>query len=578
MKSVLSFAILLCCAVSFGADDDPILKAMHDELSRSMSLQLPSLDKPYYIDYTIDDVRQVQAFATLGALIASNDARYRQPRVTVRVGNYDFDNTNYIGSRFNFGGRVDVHLPLEDNYSEFRSNLWLATDQSYKSALEAVARKRAALRNLSVHEQLSDFAKAQPVHILDPVKHADPPVEAWNARLRRLSAIFTNYPKVRNSSIEYEALDGMHYFLTSEGTEVRERAMLGLLRVRATAQASDGMTLRDATVFQALDWSRLPAEAEIERAVKAIGENLTALSAAPMGETYSGPVLFEGEAAAQIFAEVLGKNFALTRKPVLEPGNPGSVPASDLEGRQGVRILPEFFQVVDDPTQTEYHGRPLFGSYRVDDEGVQPQPLTLVEKGVLKNFVLTRRPVRGFPETNGRARLPGAFGGHAAAVSNLFIEATTTSAPADLKQQLIDICKKRDKPYGILVRKMDFPSSAGLDEARRILSGANQSAHPVSLPLLIYRIYPDGREELVRGLRFRGFNVRSFKDILAAGNDHNIFDFLENGITYSLMGAGSEAAETAVVAPSVLIDDLELLKMEDELPKLPIVPPPDLTR
>ncbi|MCU1258711.1 MAG: peptidase modulator of gyrase, partial [Bryobacterales bacterium] len=322
----------------------------------------------------------------------------------------------------------------------------------------------------------------------------------------------------------------------------------------------------------------LPPEAEMERAARGVAQNLSALIKAPVGENYSGPVLFEGVAASQIFAEVLGKNLGLTRKPVLEPGNPGAIQASELEGRQGVRILPESFNIVDDPTQTEWHGHKLFGTYRVDDEGVRPGPLNIVEKGVLKNYLLTRQPVRGFLDTNGRARLPGNFGARSAALSNLFIQNTEPTPTSELRQKLIDICKQRDKPYGIIVRKFDFPSSASVDEVRRILSGASSGARPLSLPVLVYRVYTDGHEELIRGVRFRGVTARSLKDIIAAGNDANVFDYLENGAPYAVMGLGSEAAESTVIAPSILIDDLDLVKMEDELPKLPVVPPPVLTR
>jgi len=576
MKRLFPLALLASCA---WAQDDTILKAMRDELSRSMTLKLTNLESPYYVEYEVDDLRQYSAVATLGGLVSSSDGRFRLPRVHVRVGNYDFDNTNYVGSGFNFGARYDIRLPLDDSYAVLRQSLWLATDQSYKSALEAISRKRAALRNVSVSEKLPDFTKAQPVKLVEPANANPLRLDPWLARTKILSSVFLDYPKLKSSSVEFSSVYGTHYYLNSEASVVRQPSNLGLVRIRAIAQAPDGMVLRDAVVFESRDSSRLPGEAEMERAARSLSENLSKLAQAPVGETYSGPVLFQGVAGSQIFAEVLGKNLALTRKPVLEPGSPGSVPASELEGRQGARVLPEMFKVVDDPTQTEYRGHALFGSFPVDDEGVQPQPITIIEKGVLKNFVLTRQPVRGFGASNGRARLPGSFGARTATPSNLFIQSSETASVAQLRQKLIDTCKQRGKPYGIIVRKMDFPSSASLEEARRLLSTAGQGgAHALSLPVLIYKVFPDGREELMRGLRFRSLNVRSLKDILAAGDDENVFDYLENGFPFALMGAGSESAEVTVVAPSILVDDLELLPLEDELPKLPIVPPPVFSR
>jgi TldD protein len=202
-----------------------------------------------------------------------------------------------------------------------------------------------------------------------------------------------------------------------------------------------------------------------------------------------------------------------------------------------------------------------------------------VQKGVLKGYLLTRQPVKGFEGSNGRARMPGSYGASTPGISNLFVSSSQGVAPADLKKQLIDLLQTRNKPYGILVRKMDFPSAASREEAIRLLSSAGQgSGHPVSVPILAYKIYPDGREELVRGLRFRGFNVRSLKDILGVGNDATVFDFTDNPAPFALLGATGYFSEACVVAPSILIDDLELHPIEEELPKLPVVTAPDLIR
>jgi predicted Zn-dependent protease len=453
----------------------------------------------------------------------------------------------------------------------------LQTDSAYKSAVEAISRKRAALRNLTAGEQLDDFAHAQPVHYTRAFPRLAIDEEAWSDRVRSLSAIFAQYPEVKNSIVVLESGDGGYYLVNSEGTEVRAPESSTYLRAQATAQAPDGMAVRDTVAFHSLDATRMPTDAELNRGVTALAGNVVALAHAPKGEDYSGPVLFAGIAGAQIFAEVLGRNLAIARRPVADQGR-GGFSASELEGRIGARILPDSFDVVDDPTQKEWRGRPLFGSYDVDREGVAAVPLHLIEKGVLKAFLLTRQPVRGFEGSNGRARMPGNYGAAAAGFGNLFVASSETTPAAELKKTLIDLCKTRDKPYGIIVRKMDFPSSASLEEARLLLAGAQGSARPVSIPTLVYKVYPDGREELVRGLRFRGLNIRSLKDILAAGDDSTVFEFMNSPAPFALIGASSFTAETCVVAPSILVDDLELHPMEEELPKLPVAPAPELLR
>jgi predicted Zn-dependent protease len=242
----------------------------------------------------------------------------------------------------------------------------------------------------------------------------------------------------------------------------------------------------------------------------------------------------------------------------------------------GSRILPDTIDVVDDPTQKEWRGRPLFGSYEVDREGVVAQPLKLVEKGVLKNYLLTRQPVRGFSASNGRARLPGSYGAATPTLSNLFVSSSETVPVADLKKKLIDLLQTRNKPYGMIVRKMDFPSSGSVEEARRVMAASPGSA-PVSAPILAYKVYPDGREELVRGLRFRDFTGKSLKDIMAVGDDSVTLEYMENGYPFAILGNGY-TAEVSVVAPSLLIDDLQLLAVTEEMPKLPVVSAPDLVK
>jgi hypothetical protein len=285
-------------------------------------------------------------------------------------------------------------------------------------------------------------------------------------------------------------------------------------------------------------------------------------------------------AAPQIFAEVLGSNLAVPRRPISDPSRPVPIPLSELEGRVGSRVLPEWMDVVDDPTQTEWRGRPLAGHYRIDVEGVIPQPVNLVEKGILKSYLLTRQPVKGTQGTNGHARLPGNFGSKTAVFSNLFVRAAETVPATELKKKLLEMIQQRNKPYGVIIRKQDYPSAASLEELRRIATAAAQrggGGRVVSPPVLIYRVYPDGKEELVRGLRYRGLGARAFKDIVAASEDVHVFDFLNNTAPMAMRGAAGYVAPCSVAAPSVLFDEVELERPEEELPKPPIVPPPPRT-
>jgi TldD protein len=552
------------------AQPDAVLDAMQTELKRSMTLTLNQLDKPYFLSYTVDDEHTWSAAATLGGLLSSNSNTYRIPRLRMRVGDYKFDNTNWTGANA-AGPRYDLRsFPIEDgNPLVLRQFLWLATDSAFKGSLQSIARKRAALRNVTVSENLPDFAPVKPfvlMHDFTPVKFDS---STWTDRTRRVSAVFSDYPMLRNSAVEFSAVDSLHRFVTNEGTEVRIQEATGTVEIQAAAQAPDGMIVRDLDTFYTRDIAKMFPEEELIKSARRMSEQVLKIAAAPVGDNYTGPILFEGVAAPQLLAELLGRNLYISRKPIAAPGGNPQAATTELEGRRGVRIMPEIFDVVDDPT------KPWFGHEEVDEEGVPELPLPLVEKGVLKDFLRTRQPVRGYDESNGRARINGSYGADTPVPTNLIITAREKSSIADLKKKLIDLIQQRGLPYGMIVRKMDFPSSASIDEARKILSAAGGgSSKPVSIPLYAYRLYPDGREELVRGERFKGVNARSLKDILAAGDDSVTFNYLDNGAPFALLGYGSGAAEVTVVAPSVLVDDLELSKVDDELPKLPIVPSP----
>ncbi|MGA2275402.1 MAG: metallopeptidase TldD-related protein [Bryobacteraceae bacterium] len=553
---------------------DPVLAAMRDEIARASKLTVSNLDAPYFIQYVVDEGDLFSVSASLGGLLSRRRDHIRQPEITVRVGDYKFDNTNFAGR---VGGtRYDLgRWPLDDSYPVLRRYFWLATDSAYKSAVETISRKRAALRNLTESNRADDFSHAQRIEYVHELGRLAIDENDWAVRVRALSAIFAEYPGVLDSRVELEAEAGGYYVVNSEGTVVRAAENAGSLRARAVAQAPDGMMLHDAVTLLALDPAHLPGDATLNSTLREMAQNLEALAKAPKGEDYSGPVLFEGAAGPQIFAELLGRNLALARKP---EGGRGGFNSSELEGRLGARVLPESFDVVDDPTQREWRGQALFGAYDVDREGVRAQPLTLVEKGVLKGFLLTRQPVRGFSASNGHARLPGSYGAATAGIGNLFIGSSETMPAGDLKKKLIELVQARGLAYGVMVRKMDYPSTASLDELRRMFATADSAVHPVSSPVLVYKVYPDGREELVRGLRFRGLNVRSLKDILVAGDDDTVFDYLDNGAPLALVGAGSYTTESCVVAPSIIVDDLELHPVEEELPKLPVAPPPEVAR
>lgn len=563
--------------VNAALNTDPVLRALAEELGRARNLRALG-EAVYFAEVSADDAETFSVSATLGAAFAPQRNRLRPVRPLLRVGSPRFDNTGSIFSDFYPGTRYDSgSMPLDDHLLPLRHALWLAFDRAYKTAYGALGRKAAALRGVTQAEELPDFWTAQPVVVLETPARTRIDETAWTQRIKQLSAVFSSYPSIAASSVGLQISQGATYYLNTEGTVVRMGDRIAFVQTRASLQAPDGMVLYDGDVIESLDPARLPAESELRQAVEAVARNLDALAQAPVGESYTGPVLFEGPAAAQAFAEVFGANLGVTRRPVSEPGRQIPWQASELENRLGLRVLPEWIDLIDDPSVREFGGRLLLGSYLVDLEGIRPTRLTLVEKGVLKSLLTTRQPVRGMDGPNGRARLPGPFGLKIPRISNLFVQAAQTESEVGLRQRLLDLARQMGKKYALVVRKMDFPSSGSFEDLRQRAAQAARAGaggRTVSAPVLVYRVYADGREELVRGLRLRAFGTRQFRDILAAGDRMHQFDYLDNGAPLALSGAGYYVVGCTVLAPSILFEELELEPATENLPKPPVVPPP----
>jgi len=574
---------LLAALPALAQDNDILLRAMHDEMERIPELRVVGGSDPLYLlQYNVDDAEIFSASASLGGLLASSNSRVRVFRASARVGDYVFDNTNYVYSELPAGARFDTGtLPLDDNYAAIRREIWLATDAAYKTALEAIGHKRSALQNVNVTDPVADYTKAPPAHVVMAPMPIPFDPRLWTDRTVSLSAMFADYPQVMGSDVECQFIGSTSYMMNSEGSVMRQPDHLMYVRARAWGQAADGMVVRAGDVAEAPLPSRMPSETDLRRLVTGVASTVTTLAGAPRGESFSGPMLFEPRAAAQLFADVLVDNLKLTRKPVPQPGQQAPWLPSELDGRAGSRIFPEWIDVVDDPTQTDWHGTALMGHYEIDDEGVTARPIQIVEKGVLKNFLLTRTPIKvKLDVSNGAARLPGPYGAAGAGLGNLFVHAATTAPLADLKTKLIALCAERQKPYGILVRSIDFPTAAPADEVQRFLAAMERSgggSRPVPLPVLVYRVYPDGREELIRGVRFRGVSTRSFRDILAASNETAVLNYLDNNAPFAMMGAGGYVSDSTVVSPGILFDEMELEPVEEEPPRIPLVPAPPLT-
>ena len=314
--------------------DETLLRAMRDELQRSKQLAVVAgQDAPYFFSYTLTDAETLRISASQGAVVNVSRNHFRSPDAEVRVGSYDFDNTGHIYSGIYSGSRYDGNWPLDDDYQSFRTELWLSTDRAFKTAVESMARKRASLNNsaASSAEPLPDFSKVTPVVSIGKISKPKIDDDAWTARAARLAAVFSNYKEVLSSGLELQLIQGPTTLMNSEGTAVRYNDDMYWLYAKAEGQAPDGMLLHDAVSIQSLDMDKFPSEADMRKSLAEVGEDVRALVKAPAGESYSGPVLMEPRAAAQLLAQLLGDNLRVPRRPLSDPGRNVPFAPSEFE-------------------------------------------------------------------------------------------------------------------------------------------------------------------------------------------------------------------------------------------------------
>jgi hypothetical protein len=524
------------------AADDAVMKAMRDELDRSTKqLQLEQLAKPYFISYRVQDRSSLDASATFGALLSGGLSRARYLTVQVRVGDYQSDNSNFMTYPPGANGLTEtVLLPLDDDYQELRRQIWLATDTAYKAALQTLSRKRGALENRKARENLSDFSQEQPVTSLEPFSPVKMDLAPAQALVRKLSALFRESPEIYTSSVSLGITDTRCWYLNSEGSAVTEEVSGTSFMALAQTQATDGTVIPDWVMVSARSMEGLPKETELASRIHAMADRLARIRQAPVVDRYSGPVLFEGAAGAEVFSQVfapklLAMRAAASDNPQMEAYAGQGV--SKLQDRLGSRVLPRFMSVVDDPTQTSYQGTPLVGSHTVDDEGVRARPTALVDNGYLKTLLNTRDPVSAIPQSTGSFRTFGAQ------PSNVIISASEGLSAQELKDQLINMVKQRNKEFGVVVK--------GLGRE-------------------VYKVYPDGHEELMRLGQFDGLDDGAFKDLAAASRDLTVYSIPFAAYGGRLYPGQTLAPLVSFVAPSLLFEDLTLKPATGELPRLPL--------
>jgi predicted Zn-dependent protease len=521
------------------AEKDPVLKAMLTELDRSKSdLQLKDFQKPFFIQYRIEEIDNFETKAEFGATSDSRRNHGRVARVTVRVGDYKTDSS---------GGRGDgaVQLAaLDDDPIALRSALWSATDQAYKNALAAYAQKQAELKQVETPPKADDFSKETPVISLAEPLRLKVDERAWEQRVARSSGLYRTDATVKSSQRDVQYCVGSFsarvtttWLVTSEGAIVRKSAA-GYQEVFGVGtQAADGMRLDRSYAATGTSLKDMDAPEVFEKHAVALIASLTDLRKAPLvEEEYHGPLLLSADASADTLQALVASGLTATRPKLGTEARTNGPFASSYHAR----VLPEFLDVVDDPGLKSYDGKGLVGAYDVDDEGVPAQAVKLIVDGRLENYLIGREPVRGFPQSNGHGRA-GLAAAPTPAIGVLQVTAKGGLTDEELNSKLLELAKDR-----------------GLKNVYYVATLGGKL-----VPRLLYRVAPDGKRELVRGAELADLDQRTLRSgVVAAGKQL----WVANNF--------SEVPET-VLAPALLIDDVTIRRANRKNDKLPYYLPPE---
>jgi len=579
-------------------DSDHTLQAMRDEMARAktrLELKIPNIDlpvRPYYVEYRLLDLELREVVAEFGTILSSTHTRNRFMDVEARVGSYRLDSSNFVSDDA-FRGFIGPtgSVGIDRDYDSLRQDLWIATDQAFKEAVETYSRKQAYLSSLARQSDIDDFSKADPVQLIEPLETPDWTNRNWEQEARETSATLRAFSEIHESRVTYYLVYATQYLLTSEGTEIRKNRHFAAIEAGMGTFANDGVPQNHFYATYATRPADLPGVDAVRKGLNVTGTELMALRAAPPAQDYTGPVLFEARAAASVLAQVLGPaaNGArppISFSPVMEQllGNLGG--KSDWVGRLGARVLPTSVSVVDDPGAKDFNRTPLIGGYAVDDEGVRAQKVALVENGNVKGELMSRRPGPDSNQSNGHGR--AAFLNDAKpTMSNLFFTSAETLSPAELKKKFLDTCRAEKLAYCLVVREMDNPALSLLhqeDFSELLASYGGGAGTGDRLPLVVYRVYPEtGREEMIRGSRIIGLNSRALRNLAGIGNDSFAFNYMQsqdNGFAGTALGAFGSARSglpASVVAPSLLFEELEVRGARGEAKRLPLLPPPPMS-
>ncbi len=531
MKNSIVACILLFLPAMSQAQfyqEDVVKKAMEDEMQNNMeNMRLENEEGPFFISYTIMDGLTIDISASLGSIVSSTQSPAKGYNVRLLAGSYEFNDESFDGESDRSLGFTSIELPSETDYFGIRRALWASTDLVYKSATKLYNGHENQVKSQNKPlDQIPhrSFAKTPVVEISETAIPEPASMEVLEAYGRQLSAVFLNYPEIDFSAASLDGYYEVNYFLSSEGSYIKQAKSVLNARVYAIARTAEGQPVMNQVNFFAESPEGLPAIEEAVKQVGAMADELLASFRAPAFEdSYYGPVLFSGTAAASLLSRSVNLSAGGLKDADFIPSSRNFLynSANGPELRPGKKVASDGITIKALSKLTEYNGTALAGAFTADSEGVVPSDeLVLVENGVVKNLLGDRTITRADQQSTG----------HSSGVGVLMISSEKTNTEAELKQQLIEKAKSEGLEFALLVKDVEF----GV------------------LPVFnVYRVsVADGSETLLRSALIRQADMKILRKIAGAS---------EETIVYHAAGLDNPNFPTSVISPgAILVDEMEI--------------------
>ena len=553
---IIAVLLLFCFILPLTAQDK-LMNILKSELQREMDGFRTVTDSsylPYFISYRVDETQSETVRTSMGSLVYSRASHSRIFTPMVRIGSYKLDNYHQLRETRNDNYTEPAYLPIEDSEDAIRQCIWWMTDQAHKNAVDRFEKVKSNMAIKVKEEDTSDDYTPQ-----DPVRYFEPPLpksytkfnrKDWEEKLKKYSGIFKLSEDVMDGWAYITVQTVRKYYVSSEGSEIAHNQTYLQLMIGGMVKADDGMELPLHKSWFALTANHMPSDKEVMQEARKMVDKLKQLKDAPVVNAYSGPALLSPEASGVFFHEIFGHRVEGQRMRQETDGQ-------TFKKQVGDAVLPGFLTVYMDPTINKFKGREINGHYKYDDEGVAAEKVSLVENGILKDFLMSRVPIEGFPRSNGHGRAAAGLN-PVSRQSNLIIETSGRKSEKELRQALINELKAQSKEFGYYFVGV----TGGFTQTGRY----SPNAFNVT-PNEVYRVYADGRpDELVRGVDLVGTPLAMFSQIGDAGADHGFF--------VGLCGAESGTVQVTCISPMLFVKRIEIQKKVKSQSKPPLLPRP----